>query len=638
MSEQTGANGRKPKPVKKALAKPKESFGATAIALAKNPLGVIALFVVLVESVALGFVSFGSTLTHDEKMPIIYFIVLFPCFVFGGFLWLVAWHSGKLFAPSEYSDERNYAALQRGSLNSLVVSGPSKKEESQKLQSVTIEHNDPTPLKIESQPEPDLFSDYINPRPDWNKKDYDFGAFQAVSQGNAEAVAELDQAYTAYVDTNQNATSAAISKAEWSAFLELLRIQFSKGGQLSKLREIAATIPESADMHDYIAEGLLVFREYRQAAESFERAESFSPDNRNKIVMLGKAAVAHCKGGSLAAANKAMTLLRRIGENHSSLEIDVVKAIRDFAVASKDDQTGIAAMERIVELDPSDSRTRWNLAFQHSNLGQHDLSLIHYLEIPWGERSASAWNNIGVEYNQFKISSKAVKAFQKSFKLGESIAGSNLAEELLSVGFLDEAKKLCEEAIAMPDPHANTAQTLWKIKNTPEEDDKRETALHEKAREKLDFFKTYGRAVRHIEPTDLSGAWQTPDCIISGSVSDGIFRAEGNYQRNTGGGLLGALYPTTLNPPESMKITVEGKVIGRSIRGTVIRSRVFDTTTILSSADAGAEVIFIISDDGVELKGMELVSSGGAQTLSSGFMNYYVWTKITEVRADDTIS
>jgi hypothetical protein len=86
-----------------------ESFGNTAQRLARNPLGIIALFIVLVYGIAgLVFSTAASNLTSEEKLPIIWFLVLFPVIVLGSFLWLVSRHHSKLYAPGDYKDPEGF--------------------------------------------------------------------------------------------------------------------------------------------------------------------------------------------------------------------------------------------------------------------------------------------------------------------------------------------------------------------------------------------------------------------------------------------------------------------------------------------------------------------------------------------------
>lgn len=87
------------------------NFGDTAKGLARNPLGIIALFIVLVYGFASLVTAFGASLTAQERLPLIYFLVLFPVLVLGVFAWLVSRHAGKLYSPSDYKNEENYVAV-----------------------------------------------------------------------------------------------------------------------------------------------------------------------------------------------------------------------------------------------------------------------------------------------------------------------------------------------------------------------------------------------------------------------------------------------------------------------------------------------------------------------------------------------
>lgn len=83
-------------------------FGDVAQKLARNPLGIIALFIVLVYGFAALVTGFSGSFTSDEKLPLIYFMVIFPVLVLAVFGWLVSRHSSKLFAPGDFRDEQNY--------------------------------------------------------------------------------------------------------------------------------------------------------------------------------------------------------------------------------------------------------------------------------------------------------------------------------------------------------------------------------------------------------------------------------------------------------------------------------------------------------------------------------------------------
>jgi hypothetical protein len=84
-----------------------KNFGETAKSLARNPLGIIALFIVLVYGFASLITAFAGVLSPAERLPLIYFLIGFPILVLVAFSWLVSKHSGKLFAPSDFKNEDN---------------------------------------------------------------------------------------------------------------------------------------------------------------------------------------------------------------------------------------------------------------------------------------------------------------------------------------------------------------------------------------------------------------------------------------------------------------------------------------------------------------------------------------------------
>lgn len=92
-----------------------------AKSLARNPLGIIALFIVLVYGVAALVTSAAGSFTHDERLPLIYFLVAFPFVVLVVFAWLVSAHSNKLFAPADFKNEENYVRMQLSAVASLAT-------------------------------------------------------------------------------------------------------------------------------------------------------------------------------------------------------------------------------------------------------------------------------------------------------------------------------------------------------------------------------------------------------------------------------------------------------------------------------------------------------------------------------------
>jgi hypothetical protein len=83
-----------------------KDFGNTAQSLSKNPLGIIALFIVLIYGFAALVVGFSSNLNTNERLPIIWFLVIFPIIVILVFAWLVSCHYEKLYGPKDYGNAK----------------------------------------------------------------------------------------------------------------------------------------------------------------------------------------------------------------------------------------------------------------------------------------------------------------------------------------------------------------------------------------------------------------------------------------------------------------------------------------------------------------------------------------------------
>jgi len=97
-----------------------KNFAESAKGFTKSPLGIIALFIVLVYGFATLAVTFGNNLS-DHVTPLIYFLVTFPVIVFIGFLWLVSKHHDKIYGPSDFKDEENFLKMKMSAVASLAV-------------------------------------------------------------------------------------------------------------------------------------------------------------------------------------------------------------------------------------------------------------------------------------------------------------------------------------------------------------------------------------------------------------------------------------------------------------------------------------------------------------------------------------
>lgn len=97
-------------------------FNNSAIQLSKNPLGIIALFIVLVYAMATLTIALPTNqLSASDKTLMVVFLILFPIIVLAAFVYLVAAHTRSLYAPSDFADQKDWVALQVKNATALAV-------------------------------------------------------------------------------------------------------------------------------------------------------------------------------------------------------------------------------------------------------------------------------------------------------------------------------------------------------------------------------------------------------------------------------------------------------------------------------------------------------------------------------------
>lgn len=85
-------------------------FAETAKGFTGNPLGIIALFLVLVYGFATLTFLFADNL-HDSADYMVWFLIIFPFVAFFGFLWLVSKHHAKLYGPKDFRNDHDFLRL-----------------------------------------------------------------------------------------------------------------------------------------------------------------------------------------------------------------------------------------------------------------------------------------------------------------------------------------------------------------------------------------------------------------------------------------------------------------------------------------------------------------------------------------------
>lgn len=109
-------------------------FGQSARELSKNPLGIIALFIVLVYGFACLLFGFSAKhLLPDERVILIWFTALFPICVLLAFVWLVSKHPDKLYGPRDFRTDESFLKTLDQKQSIATTTGPETKKEIEDL-------------------------------------------------------------------------------------------------------------------------------------------------------------------------------------------------------------------------------------------------------------------------------------------------------------------------------------------------------------------------------------------------------------------------------------------------------------------------------------------------------------------------
>jgi hypothetical protein len=263
-----------------------------------------------------------------------------------------------------------------------------------------------------------------------------------------------------------------------------------------------------------------------------------------------------------------------------------------------------ALLERLIELKPDDYNIRFNVAYKHNDQGNEELAVYHYHMIPFAERSAIAWNNLGASLDQLKLSAKAVDAYERASEMGETLAMSNLGNKFMSAGFIKEAQANCDKAIATGNPHKNVGHLLTALKELPEEEETKQKELLDRAKLLVVFLQQLGMATASNEPESLGESWQAPDCVLNVYREGNFVRFTGAYERtNSLLGLLGAIGAPPSPTKLKYSIVYSGTLRGRAIFGAVDRKN--EGTTLAGSSVVHSKALMYFSEDGRELVVME---------------------------------
>lgn len=437
------------------------------------------------------------------------------------------------------------------------------------------------------------------PQASWSRRQYQIAALTALFDGNSVTFEKISEAYleSAHCRTD-------VERLAWEANVEYLKLLAGQAGHLDKLVELAELHPTTSDVVEFLARAYSHLNENGRAAETFLAASAVATDAATAARLRRHAAKQLAHDGDFKAATDLVDSVRQMTTASPSEQLSLLRTLLTIAELRKDEGALIVIMERLVEMKPDENEVRFKLAFKHSEIGNHELALQHYLRIGPTDRQSGTWNNLGVAFEHFGLDVSAVNAYQQAATMGSATAMANLGNKFLAAGFLEDAQSECDKALKQENTSKNAGDLISKISDAPEQEKKRQLELLAEAKPKMEFYRTMGKAIASAAP-ELHHSWIGPDCTFELKQDKETIELTGNFFRERNTLAIALLGGHSVGPVVKIEHTVRyaGAMQGRAFFGTVKRNE--PGASLLSSAGSERTVCMALNEEGSEFSVME---------------------------------
>jgi hypothetical protein len=319
-----------------------------------------------------------------------------------------------------------------------------------------------------------------------------------------------------------------------------------------------------------LADRYAAINEHELAGLNFETAAQFAQTSANKLAWLAQAAEHCAKSGLVSRAEpllgRSVELIREEGE----LEIDGLGSIASIWLELGNTDIYYATAERYLELAPDKGPLRFALASKYGAIGRDADALFHYRQyIQTQQENSGAYNNVGVAADTLKLPVTAIDGYLKAEETGNSLATSNRVYALLGAGFVDDAIKVCEDALNRPNPDPRVSEARAKAQRTREEEHERETRLISDTAARRKLFRHMGQATLRKAPDLFPEMWRGPEFILSAKLNGESLSMVGTYMRDKGA-LLSSLLGFGGTTKEEVRVEYSGRLYGLAFVGFVV--------------------------------------------------------------------
>lgn len=465
--------------------------------MAMTPLVLIGIFVSFTEVIA------GTVLLQSEgntKIALTVFVCVFPFAIFGGFFGLLWARPFHLYPPPETTDMDGAVKY----MKAVTHKGTVAQETQSAIEAPII--NSPLTLVHSKNDQISAVGQRTDPQPK-EEPDLQFKMMKAYIEKKGEIG---DRFFSEALELEKDIIKKDKLRL-WRAYLKFTFLGVSES--LTEILKLCKSSENEVKLSALNWAGVCYnnIKDFSNAIACNTTAIEIA-EPKNKPQYIATLAGTYANDGQTA---KAIDLICNSLSEFSEPEAQATLYAKLSSIFEGTDQHELCALaaEKALQYRPTDETMRFAAGYAYSNSGHKHLTVFHYEAlIDFKRDHAMALNNLGVAYQGLTMPIKAISRYKQSFEKDNSLAGANLANVLIDIGFAELADETLEKAKAMKDPHQNVSRSIVTLSVKREEEAKQQKAVLKSGRDQQRFLREYADAYflkLDSNHSKFQGTWTT---------------------------------------------------------------------------------------------------------------------------------
>lgn len=330
--------------------------------------------------------------------------------------------------------------------------------------------------------------------------------WKVVSAGDWEAAERVYEEGLRWIQANK-----PDDEVFWKCFYHRRRFVEGKADALQSLRNLTNEYKTEHLPLDFLADCLRDLHEYDEAAKCYLSAASLAPPSARSSL---ETSAAETLQEAKKPAESKKILLKLLNADYAKepeSQFKVLRHLYSLGRESDDKFASFAIAELALHQRPEEMSFRFSLAWDYAEASQDHMALYHYrIVCDRDETNAGALNNLGVALANSDLLVLAIQRYKQSYKLGETLAASNLARKQLDAGLSDEAIALLKEAQTKENCVPEVSRTLATVHEKVQQSSQEEVKVITQAEQHRDFLLPFATAYLSPVATNLKGHWNFP--------------------------------------------------------------------------------------------------------------------------------